>query len=175
MTGSERTHPAARLAGSNPNDVEVGVGGFRVAEAPSVLVTAALGSCVGLALYDPIDHRGALAHIMLPKPVDSGIDALPERFAEFAVPAMADAMEAEGSMRALIVAKIAGGAAMFRADSMLASIGERNIAEVKRQLGLLRIPLLAEDTGGSHARSVELSLDTGVLVVRSYLHGVKEL
>ncbi|TLM80578.1 MAG: chemotaxis protein CheD [Actinobacteria bacterium] len=154
-------------------DVAVGTLGF--GDAPAVLTTAALGSCVGVALYDPIEKRGALAHVMLPKPVEAGVDSLPERFAEYAVPAMAGRLEAMGSRKPLLVAKLAGGSAMFRADSTLASIGERNIAEVKRQLTLLRIPVVAEDIGGSHARTVELYLDTGTLVVRSHQHGVKEL
>lgn len=160
---------------SDPDLVEVGVGHVAFAEHPKRLLTPALGSCVGVALYDPVTHRGTLAHVMLPKPVDAGFEGLPERFAEYAVPKMVGELEAAGTRRSHIVAKIAGGAAMFRADSMLASIGERNVAEVKRQLGLLRIPVLAEDIGGSHARTVELFLDTGVFVIRSYLHGVKEL
>ncbi len=64
---------------------------------------------------------------------------------------------------------------MFKADSNLSNVGERNLEEVRHQLSLLRIPILAEDTGGSHARTVELRLDTGVLVVRSYMYGIREL
>ena len=50
-----------------------------------------------------------------------------------------------------------------------------NVTEVKRELGLLNIPLHAEDTGNSHARTVELHLETGVFVVRSYRYGEKRL
>ena len=31
-----------------------------------VLVTYALGSCLGLAIYDPVNKFGGLAHLMLP-------------------------------------------------------------------------------------------------------------
>ena len=61
------------------------------------------------------------------------------------------------------------------ADAMLAQVGERNVEETKRQLALLSIPIVAEDTGERHARTVELRLDSGVYVVRSYQYGVKRL
>lgn len=64
---------------------------------------------------------------------------------------------------------------MFRGDTILATVGERNIAEVKRQLGLLNIPVFAEDIGERHARTVEIHLDSGLFVVRSYLYGIKNL
>ncbi|MBA4371011.1 MAG: chemotaxis protein CheD [Coriobacteriaceae bacterium] len=159
----------------DPNVVDVSAGHYAVGEAPMVLVAPALGSCVGVALYDPQAQRGAMAHVMLPRPVDAEAGGLMERFAEHAVPRLVNALREQGSLQSRLVAKLAGGAAMFRADSILATIGERNVAEVKRQLTLLRVPVLAEDTGGSHARTVELHLETGVLLVRSYLHGVREL
>lgn len=175
MNGGVQNGRGGGYTPSDPDLVEVGVGRIALAEHPKRLLTPALGSCVGVALYDPVAHRGALAHIMLPKPVEAGFEGLPERFAEYAVPKMVAEMETAGSRRSHIVAKMAGGSAMFRADSVLASIGERNAAEARRQLGLFRIPVLAEDIGGSHARTVELYLDTGAFIVRSYLHGVREL
>jgi chemotaxis protein CheD len=84
-------------------------------------------------------------------------------------------LEAAGSPRRRLVAKIAGGAAMFGADTALASIGERNIAEVRQQLRRARIPIRGEDTGGRHARTIEQHLDTGILLVRSYVYGIREL
>lgn len=155
--------------------IEVGVGEFAVGVSPACLMTPALGSCVGVILYDPVGKRGGLAHVMLPKPLETSGGHDLDRFAEVAIPKMVEQLRALGTLQSRIVAKIAGGSAMFRADSILASVGERNVAEVKRQLALLRIPVLAEDTGGSHARTVELHLDTGVVVVRSYAMGAREL
>lgn len=155
--------------------IEVSAGELAVACAPRRLLAPALGSCVGVALYDPVSKRGGLAHVMLPQPAEVNCETGLDRFASFAVPKLVEELRALGSLKARMVAKIAGGSAMFRADSVLAGIGERNVAEVKRQLTLLRVPLLAEDTGGSHARTVELDLETGTLAVRSYLYGVRSL
>ena len=155
--------------------VEVGVGECAIAQHPRFLMTPALGSCVGLALYDPTMKQGGLAHVMLPTPLDTAIEGNPDRFASRAVPNLVEALSDAGSPRRRLVAKLAGGAAMFKADTTLATVGGRNVAEVKNQLRLLRIPIHAEDTGESHARTVELHLDTGEFLVRSYQYGVKRL
>ena len=161
-------------AGGDDNAVIVGTGELAVGEHPQVIVTPALGSCVGIALWDACRRRGGLAHIMLPSPAESRVVGRPERFASVAIPQLANEV-AEGSTIRRLVAKISGGSTMFGGDGGFAGIGERNILEVKRQLALLRIPLLAEDTGGSHARTMELHLDTGLVIVRSYRYGIKEL
>ena len=154
--------------------MEIGVGEMAFGEAPQRLMTPALGSCVGVAIWDPMRHAGGLAHIMLPTP-NEVTDGTLDRFASYAIPALVEGLHRSGSIRRRLVAKIAGGAAMFAVDTMLSRIGERNIREVKRQLALLHVPILAEDTGGGHARTIELVLETGVLVVRSYQFGIKEL
>jgi chemotaxis protein CheD len=159
----------------NPDLIEVMIGELVVAEAPKRLVTPALGSCVGIALYDPFARRGGLAHIMLPTPHGETPDTRLGRFADHAVPRLVEMMRERGSLLARIEARIAGGAAMFKGDSAISTIGERNVAEVKRQLALMSVPLVAEDTGEAHARTLEIRLDSGETFVRSYLFGVRTL
>jgi chemotaxis protein CheD len=160
----------------DPNQVEVGVGELAIASHPNFLLTPALGSCVGVAIYDLTGKRGGLAHVMLPQPLGDAA-SMPGgfRFASVAVPELVHRLIDAGAHKNGLQAKIAGGAAMFRGDTALSSIGGRNVAEVRRQLELLAVPLVAEDTGESHARTVELHLDTGVLLVRSYQFGEKKL
>lgn len=161
-------------ADPDENTILVATGELAVAEHPKVLVTPALGSCVGITLWDAFARRGGMAHIMLPSPSDTRIDGLVSRFASIAIPTLADEVT-QGSVLRRLVAKIAGGSVMFGTDNGAPSIGARNIIEVKRQLALLHIPLVAEDTGGAHARTMELHLDTGLVVVRSYRYGIKDL
>ena len=174
---TRRTDPAkaAAAAQRDPNLIEIGIGELVVAQAPKRILTPALGSCVGVAIYDVFGRRGGLAHVMLPSPTKVSHRELVGRFAELAVPELVRMLDDEGSMRGRLQAKIAGGAAMFHGDSVGAGVGARNVAEVKRQLALMRIPLLAEDTGEAHARTVELVLETGEFVVRSYQFGVTRL
>lgn len=165
---------ARRAGGDEPPVVLVSTGEFAIADHPSVLLTPALGSCVGVAIWDATRMRGALAHVMLPSPGVALKDGNPDRFATVVLPKMV-ALLGEGLVLKRFVAKIAGGAAMFKGDTQMASIGDRNVEEVKKQLALLRVPVIAEDTGGSHARTMEFHLDTGLVVVRSYLYGIREL
>lgn len=170
------TFDTAMFPGLNdPNMIEVHVGEFAIAQHPGFLMTPALGSCVGVALWDSALKQGGLAHIMLPNALETRASGTEHRFASFAIPEMVRLLNDAGSPKRRLTAKLAGGATMFRADSSIAQIGPRNVAEVKRQLDLLKIPLLAEDTGERHARTVEFLLDSGVLVVRSYVYGVKRL
>jgi chemotaxis protein CheD len=155
--------------------LEVGVGKLAVAQYPRVLMTPALGSCVGVTLWDQAKQRGGMAHVMLPASSDTAMHGDATRFASVAVPMLAERLARLGSPTKRLVAKLAGGAAMFRGETGLATIGQRNVAEVRRQLELLAIPVVAEDTGGGYARTIELHLDTGLLLVRSYLYGIREL
>lgn len=170
-----RLDDTVSLFASDPLLIEVAVGELAVAEYPKRLFTPALGSCVGLALWDPGLRRGGLAHVMLPQPSSQAEPVHRARFASHAVPELVRMMVQSGSNRRRLVAKIAGGAAMFKGEIAIASIGRRNIAEVKRQLDLMSVPLVAEDTGEGHARTVELLLDSGVMLVRSYQFGVRRL
>lgn len=168
------TEIGGHWADPDENTVLVATGEIAVAEHPKVIVTPALGSCVGVTLWDAFARRGGMAHVMLPTPSETRLDGLVNRFASVAIPALAEEVT-QGSVIRRLVAKIAGGSVMFGSENGAPSIGSRNIIEVKRQLALLRIPLVAEDTGGAHARTMELHLDTGLVVVRSYRYGIKDL
>ena len=68
-----------------------------------------------------------------------------------------------------LVAKIAGGASMFNFpdQKMSSEIGKRNIEAVKKVLEELRIPLLAEDTGGTTGRTMVVTLQDFMVEIRS--------
>lgn len=157
--------------------IDVGVGELAVARQPDILVTSALGSCVGVALWDPFTLSGGLAHVMLPKQYAqvSESENLEGRYAETAIPLLVELLGRQGSPRRRLLAKIAGGAAMFIGDASGSQVGERNVEAVREQLAALHIPIRGEDVGGRHARTVELHMDSGTLVVRSYAYGIREL
>ena len=174
MSGTPATHVQGVELSPDGRLVYVRTGQFGLGAHPDVLITVALGSCVGVALWDRLGHKGALAHVMLPSPGVSDPGGDLNRFASYAVPAMVAELSGSRGISAL-VAKVVGGAAMFSGDTLHASIGARNVDEVRRQLGLLSIPIVAEDTGGCCARTAALHLDTGTLSVRGYAFGTREL
>ena len=54
-------------------------------------------------------------------------------------------------------------------------IGEQNITSIRRILRRERIPLIGEDTGGHHGRSVEFHLDSGKVIVTAIGKPEKEI
>ena len=100
-------------ADPDENTILVATGELAVAEHPHVLVTPALGSCVGITLWDAFARRGGMAHIMLPSPGDTRVDGLVSRFASIAIPTLADEVT-QGSVLRRLVAKIAGGSVISR-------------------------------------------------------------
>ncbi len=172
---SPDTSRLKRMTDADPLLIEIGIGEMAVAEAPFRILTPAVGSCVGVAIWDSFTKRGGLIHIMLPAPTKERQREYVGRFAELAIPELVRRMHEAGSLKMRMQAKIAGGAQMFRVESAGDGVGARNVAEVKRQLGLMSIPILAEDTGEAHARTIEFVLETGELIVRSYQFGVTRL
>lgn len=154
--------------------ITVGISDVKIAGCPGELVTYALGSCIGICLYDAVLKIGGLAHIMLPYlPEDTPSEQL-LRYADSCLPVMVRNMEAQGCLRSRLQAKIAGGAKMFSVadDNAFGNIGARNIVAVKETLGSLNIRIIAEDTGLNYGRTVYFYTETGVMVVKSFAKGV---
>ncbi|MBX7168802.1 MAG: chemotaxis protein CheD [Pirellulales bacterium] len=149
----------------------VGLGQLVLADAPHRL-WAILGSCVGVAIYHPRKRVGVLAHIVLP---NSGEQAgLPGRYADSAIPAALRLLEASGANAGGLVAKIAGGAAMFETRGPLQA-GQANIAAVRAALETAHIKLLAEHVGETRGRKVIFDLATGILRVEIVGQPILEL
>lgn len=145
---------------------------------PSVLVTYGLGSCVGIALYDPVALTGGLAHTLLPAPVRDveGVQRS-AKYTCWAVELMVEELLKCGCASDRLVAKLAGGATMFepRYRTTHGGIGERNLAAAKAALDQCGIPLVAEDTGEDYGRSLEFSTATGVITVRALQRPLKQI
>lgn len=140
-----------------------------MARGSGMLITYALGSCIGVCLYDPMVKLGALVHIMLPLNMETGRKN-PMKYADTGVRETLKQMEAAGAMRSRITAKIAGGAKMFEVSGggSLGHIGQRNIESVHMVLKREGIRLLKEDVGGSLARTLLFDVSNGMGCVRCY-------
>lgn len=150
----------------------VGIAEVKVARAPALLVAYGLGSCLGIALYDPQLQVGGLAHTLLPAPRPRQRGAGGTKFVETAIRVMVDELLQRGACRERLAAKVVGGANMFEPlhPAVTDGIGARNAQTARETLRVLGIPLLAEDVGGNHGRTVEFVLATGEVRVRSVCH-----
>ncbi|MBD5144515.1 MAG: chemotaxis protein CheD [Ruminococcus sp.] len=150
------------------NTVTVGIADLNVVRAPDTLVTYALGSCVGICLYDAEKKIAGLAHIMLPLSKDAaqGIDNK-RRYADTGIAELIQKMTMLGANKARLTAKIAGGAQMFNASSAVFNIGERNVEAVKKVLASYRIRIIAEETGANFGRTQYFHGETGIMEIRA--------
>ena len=155
--------------------IVVGMADLKSAKAPDSLTTLALGSCVGITLYDKARQIGGMAHCMLP--TYKGFEGQNKaKFVDSAVIELVNALSRMGVSKSALVAKITGGAHMFTGVSQnndLLKIGERNAGAGIAILKQLAIPIVANDTGGTHGRTIELNLLNGGLKVRTVGMGEK--
>ncbi len=151
--------------------IKVGMADLKTCVSPNSVTTLGLGSCVGVAVRDPANKIGGLAHIMLPdsKSIRNGQQNI-AKFADTGVEELIKQMEKLGAKRSRMVAKIAGGATMFQVQgtgSIVGQVGDRNVAAVKAKLKELNIPILAEDTGANYGRTVIFYPETGDFCIRA--------
>lgn len=147
----------------------VGIGDMKLGRQEGTIITYALGSCIGIALYDPMIKLGALVHIMLPERVNS--DANIFKYADTGVRETLRKLYAYGAVKHRLTAKIAGGAKMFDMkgkSSAMGNIGERNAQMVKRVLMQEGIRIVKEDIGANYARTMSIDLATGMVLVKTF-------
>ena len=149
--------------------IKVGMADLNVCVSPDGITTIGLGSCVGIAIRDPVTKIGGLAHVMLPDSSAIKSNTNIPKFADTGIEELVKRVVAMGASRTRLVAKIAGGAQMFafQSKSAMVRVGERNVEASKKKLAELRIKILAEDTGDSYGRTVIFYPESGDFVIRA--------
>ena len=149
--------------------VVVGVGDVAVSNNTNVVIsTFALGSCVGIVVYDGTPKVGGLIHIMLP---DSSLSPdkaqkQPAMFADTGIPLMFRNLMGLKAERRRMKAFVAGGASVISGSDMF-KIGERNIAAVKKIINTLGITVVKADLGGVNNRTVHLNVGSGEVSLKT--------
>ncbi|MDK2795652.1 MAG: chemotaxis protein CheD [Archaeoglobaceae archaeon] len=143
-------------------EIIVGIGESKVSKS-GVLKTVGLGSCLGIAIYEMKLRAGALAHAMLPK--SNGVKSA--KYVDSAIEISIEALENLGGDKRNMVAKIAGGAQIFKHMTLEnLMIGERNLEVAKEILKEQGIRIISEDTGGSSGRTLYFFVNDGRLLVK---------
>lgn len=156
------------------NIITVGMADFKTSKAPDILMTAGLGSCIGICIHDPLEKVGGMAHIMLPTANGNpGINQA--KYADTAVELLIQDILRLGASKMRLRAKIAGGAQMFSfpGKTNVLKIGDRNAEAVEAELKRFGIPLIIADVGGSFGRTIHFDVANGDLKVRTINHGEK--
>ncbi|MCR5846534.1 MAG: chemotaxis protein CheD [Lachnospiraceae bacterium] len=149
--------------------IKVGMADLKICKAPDGLTTLGLGSCVGVAVRDPITKIGGLAHVMLPNSTRIKNNTNIYKFADTGIDELIRLLVKEGASKTRLVAKIAGGAQMFsfQNKSDMVRVGEQNVLATKKKLSECGIPILAEDTGLNFGRTVIFYPENGDFVIRA--------
>lgn len=133
--------------------------------AEPALVTAILGSCVAVCIWDADTGIGGINHFLLPvNPMRRGADA---RYGNTAMERLLEAVVERGASTRRLVAKIVGGASVLDGVSgTRRSIGEQNVAVAREFLQQLDITIAGQRTGGRHARMLLFHTGNGVAFVK---------
>jgi len=149
--------------------VVVGIAEMAVSNNHNVtLTTYSLGSCLGIAIYDPVVKAGGLLHVMLP---DSTIDPVkaakqPAMFVDSGVPALFRATYQLRADKHRMIISVAGGAQILDGGAFF-NIGSRNYDALVKLLGEHNLHIQAEQVGGLVNRTMHLNLATGEVRLRT--------
>ncbi len=146
----------------------VGIADMAVSSDPrDVILTYALGSCLGLCVFDPVARVGGMLHFMLPQGSMSPEKAAqnPLMFADTGIPKLFLACYALGAKKERMVVVVAGGASFSMNEDSDLAIGQRNIAMLRKVMWKNGVLLKKHELGGAEPRNMTLDLKDGEVTV----------
>ena len=163
--------PAPPRMRPRAGDVVVGMADVQLSHGGEHLVTYALGSCLGITIWDPVAKVGGLLHVMLPSSAIDAEKALrnPAMFVDTGVPLLFRRSYELGAKKERIVVRVAGGAhsGVTDADDQF-QIGKRNFLTLRKLLWKNNVLLHAHDVGGCQtSRTMRLDCSSGDVTVRA--------
>lgn len=157
------------LASVTANKLVVDIADLVVSKDPeATLITYSLGSCIGVAIWDPVTKVGGMLHYMLPEASVSPEKAktLPAMFCDTGVPLLFKSAYALGAEKRRLKVKIAGGSQLLDEAGTFV-IGKRNYLAIRKMFYQNGVLIDAEDVGGSLSRTMTLNIGTGCVTIRS--------
>ncbi len=146
----------------------VGVSDMKVSNDPAAtLITYSLGSCIGIAVYDPVVKAGGLLHYMLPESQLDGKKAKrnPFMFADTGIPALFKETYRLGTKKQRMKVVVVGGAQILDQKGFF-NIGKRNHMAVRKIFWKNQVMIDYEDVGSSSNRTVRLDIATGDIHIK---------
>lgn len=159
-------HLPARVSGMDPRPLPgerqrayLLPGQFHVSSEPCQIKTI-LGSCVSICLWDARRAAGGMNHFLLPSSREGQPVSL--RFGDVATAALLEKLLWVGCRMENLTAKVFGGSAIFQNENCYAiSLGARNVTAALQLLQNAGIPVVAQQTGGTHGRKLIFNTDDG--------------
>ncbi len=142
----------------------VGVADMKIVSCPGdVIITHALGSCLGIAVHDSAARVGGMLHVMMPEAKMNleKAKANPFMFVDTGVPAFFRELYDAGSIKGRLVVKVAGGANVNGIGNDRFAIGKRNYIMMKKLFWKNGIIIDAQDVGETHPRTMYMEIGSG--------------
>jgi chemotaxis protein CheD len=132
------------------------------------LETHALGSCIGVMLYDSTAKIAGMLHFQLPSAAASPERAaeMPTMFADTGMTHLVHQMRRLGADPRRLRVKLAGGAEMLN-DAKIFDIGRRNYVAIRKILWQMGLLVDAEAIGGCNPRTVWMNVADGGVTIKS--------
>jgi len=125
----------------------------------SCVVKTILGSCVGVAVYDPMLKIGGLCHYLLPEGPDGNRSS---RYGDTALPHLLARFHAAGSKKKDLRSWIIGGALLLEAHEIF-FVGDRNADYAENYLREREIRVVENQTRGYRGRKVMFHTGQGLI------------
>jgi chemotaxis protein CheD len=148
----------------------VGVADMKISHSPGdTIITHALGSCLGIVIYDPVAVVGGMLHAMLP---DSTIDARksqenPYMFVDTGVPRLFRECYSRGAEKSRLIVRVAGGAtSKVNVEDDYFQIGKRNFVMLRKLFWKNNVLLKSYEVGGTESRTLLLEVGSGNVLLK---------
>ena len=141
----------------------VGIGELKFGDSPDTTLTAPnLGSCLGIAVYDPKKKHGAMIHCLLPNSKTNPEKAAsqPTTFVDTGVVMMLSGLIERGSQLKDLIIAVAGGSNINDSENVF-EIGKKNYTVLRKVLWKNNLLIKAENVGDSVSRTISLNIETG--------------
>jgi chemotaxis protein CheD len=141
-----------------------------------VLVTHSLGSCVAVAIHDPIVRVGGLLHFLLPTSTLDPRRAAAEPFvyADTGIPELFHRAYLLSAEKKRMRVCVAGGAQVTNGAGAF-NIGKRNLLACRKILWGAGVTIDGEESGGETSRTVRLDVSTGLVTLSTSVGEIHEL
>ncbi|MEO1021334.1 MAG: chemotaxis protein CheD [Bacteroidota bacterium] len=149
--------------------IVVGVSDLKVSRNPDdLIITYALGSCLGITAYDPVVKAGGMVHVMLPlsKSDPEKARLKPAMYVDTGLMLLLQEVSKLGAKKQNLEICVAGGASMKQStEEDYFKIGQRNFTTFRKMLWKNGLMIGSQEVGGNKSRTMTLSLTDGLVTI----------
>lgn len=137
-----------------------------IAKSPDLITSMALGSSLGICLYDDKNKVGGVVQSFYPHNPKNEDDC---KYVDSAIRLLYQKMLDRGAEAKYLSAKLVGGARLFQLhiDGFQEDIGNHNVMSAYETLQALKIPIKNADVGDAFGRTFHFQLSDGIVLIET--------